>query len=89
VEHFGWQEFQTYSPMDSGVLGFEHHTHTTSAEFLKDAVVRNGLPDERVGACHSAAILGCGQETSQRRGPWQPNLQVKFLSDSEENSLSD
>ena len=28
------------------------------AQFFDDSVVRNGLSDERVGARHSAAILG-------------------------------
>ena len=46
------------------------HTHPASAELLDDAVVRNGLADERLGLGHLARILGCelGQvnDTTQR-----------------------
>src|SRR5215469_186371 len=41
------------------IFSFVNHTHTATAEFFKDAVVGNGLPDEQVRARHVADILGC------------------------------
>jgi hypothetical protein len=42
------------------------YAHTTTAEFLEDAVVRDGLTDERVGAWHVEHMLSGGQQASQR-----------------------
>jgi hypothetical protein len=39
------------------VLGFIDNSHTPATESLKNAVMRDGLPDERVGSRHSAVIL--------------------------------
>jgi hypothetical protein len=36
------------------------NSHASTAKFLDDVVVRDGLPDERVGAGHIAAILRGG-----------------------------
>ncbi len=44
--------------VEMGFLGLEDHTHTATAEFLKDAVVRDRLSDERLGFRHVAVILG-------------------------------
>jgi len=41
------------------VAGLVDHTHPAFAQCLNDAVVREGLSDERVGVRHDAAILGC------------------------------
>jgi hypothetical protein len=38
---------------------FVDHTHTATTEFLKNAVVRDRLSDERLGFRHVALILGC------------------------------
>jgi len=46
------QEFECYETMKARVLSFIDHTHAAAAEFLDDAVVRNGLAD------HWAEILG-------------------------------
>ena len=52
------QELQGNKAVQPGVLGLVDHTHTAAAEFLDDAVVRNGLADERVGGWHVEHILG-------------------------------
>src|SRR4029077_3738076 len=39
------QEFESHEAAKVGVLGFIDHTHTAAAEFLDNAVVRNGLAD--------------------------------------------
>jgi hypothetical protein len=36
--------------MESRVFGSINDTHTATTKFLDDAVVRDGLADERVGA---------------------------------------
>src|SRR5215471_2764494 len=48
------------------VLGLVDHTHPAAAEFFEDAVMRDGLADERLGLWHLARILGCRSEASQR-----------------------
>jgi hypothetical protein len=40
------------------VLGLVNHTHTTTAEFLDNAVMRDSLTNERVSAGHAQSILG-------------------------------
>ena len=40
-----WQEFQGDEAMQPRVLGFVDDAHPTAAQFLDDAVVRDGLPD--------------------------------------------
>jgi len=48
------------------VFGLIHNPHAATAEFFKDAVMRDALSDERVGVRHVAAILGCALRLSQR-----------------------
>ena len=43
------KEFQGNEAMEFGVFGLIHDTHTATAELLDDAVMRDGLADERVG----------------------------------------
>ena len=50
------------------VLRLVHHTHSAATELLKDAVVRNGLADERLGLRHLPSMLGRWTEASQRIG---------------------
>jgi len=38
------QEFQSDEATKVGILGFINHTHTATAEFLDDAVMRDRLP---------------------------------------------
>jgi hypothetical protein len=47
-------------PMSQGIvpasfLRLVHHAHATPAQFLKDVVVRNRNPEERVRSCHGSA----------------------------------
>jgi hypothetical protein len=47
------QEFKCNVPPEGEVLGFIHDAHAATAEFPKDAVVREGLADEGVGSCYA------------------------------------
>src|SRR5215467_14048538 len=47
------QELQSDQSRKLRILGFVDHTHTTTAKLLKDAVVGDGLPDERINTRHS------------------------------------
>jgi hypothetical protein len=40
-----WQKLQRYKSTKFGVLGLVDHTHSTRAELLDNAVMRNDLPD--------------------------------------------
>src|SRR5262249_16315115 len=50
--YFIRQKFQGDEAMQLHILGLVHDTHSTAAELLDDAVMRNGLAD------HSAEMLG-------------------------------
>ena len=52
VKEFWRQEFQTHSAMEPRVFGFVDDTHTTTTELFDDAVMRDGLAEERIGNCH-------------------------------------
>jgi len=39
------QEFESDEAMQLYILGFVHHTHPAPAQFLHDAVMRDGLSD--------------------------------------------
>jgi len=41
-----WQELQGHEAMQPDVLRLVHHAHPAPAEFLDDAVVRDGLADQ-------------------------------------------
>ena len=41
------QELQGDKAMELGVFGLIHHTHTAATELFDDAVMRDGLADER------------------------------------------
>jgi len=53
------EKFQRDETMQARVLGLVHDAHPAPAQLLDDAVVRDRLPDKRVGVRHSAAILCC------------------------------
>jgi hypothetical protein len=55
------QEFQRYETVEANVLGFIDHAHATAAEAFHDAIVREGLVEERIVAGHGLDILGCGK----------------------------
>ena len=56
-------------------LSFLHHTHATATELFKNAVVRDCLTDERIGAGHCDAILGFSSK--QINQPEQKAIQLK------------
>src|SRR5215469_15365896 len=60
------KKFQGNSAAKFRVLGLVHNAHSTAAELLHDAVMRDGLSDEGLGLRHLARILGCRAEASQR-----------------------
>src|SRR5215470_189589 len=60
------QELQRDESAKFRVHGLVNYAHPAATESFEDAVVRNRLPDQRVGVRHSVAILGCGLRLSQR-----------------------
>ena len=63
------QEFQRDETMEADVLGFVHHAHASAAEAFQDAIVRDGLVEQRIVAGHVQDILGCGKrQVNARRG---------------------
>jgi len=52
VRNILWKELQNYQAAEPPVFGFVDYTHAATTEFLDDAVVRDGLADERIGNCH-------------------------------------
>ena len=59
------QELEGHEAAELHILGLVDDTHSTTAELFDDAVVRDGLADERVGGWHAAAHLRLRQ-ASQR-----------------------
>ena len=53
------QEFQRDKTVQAGILGFVHHAHASAAEAFYDAIVGEGLREERIVAGHVQHILGC------------------------------
>ena len=64
--YFIGQEFQGDKTVQLYVLSLVDHAHTTAAELLYDAIVRNSLADQRVGGWHGGAHLRARKESSQR-----------------------
>src|ERR1700756_3106691 len=60
------QELQGHEPAQLHILRFINHAHATSAELLDDAVMRNGLSDQRRRVRHRARILVFCCRPSQR-----------------------
>jgi hypothetical protein len=56
-----WQEFQRDETVQADVLGFVHDAHASAAEAFQDAIVGEGLVEERIVAGHVLDILGCGK----------------------------
>src|SRR5262249_45898318 len=52
VRHVIGQEFEGDKTTKIGVLSFVNDTHSTTAQLLCDAVVRDGLPDKLGGCSH-------------------------------------
>src|SRR5215475_577975 len=53
------KEFQGNEAMQTDVFGLVHHTHTAATELLNNAVMRDGLADERLELRHLTSMLGC------------------------------
>ncbi len=51
LRYFVGQEFQGYEAMELDVLGLVHNTHSTTAQLLDDAIVRDGLADHGIEPC--------------------------------------
>ncbi|MGC1907319.1 MAG: hypothetical protein WA715_26070 [Candidatus Acidiferrum sp.] len=49
-----WQELQRDKAAKPRVFRLVHHTHAAATEFFNDAVVGDGLTEERVGVRHLA-----------------------------------
>ena len=60
VSYIFGQEFERDEAMQPRVLGLVHHAHSAAAQFLDDAVVRDGLAD------HWSEILGQEQGKSMK-----------------------
>src|SRR4029077_14212785 len=54
--HFCGQELERYKTVQARVFGLVHDTHPAAADFLEDAVVRDGLSDHaETRACAQVA----------------------------------
>ena len=51
------QEFQRHKAVQTGILRLVDHTHSPAAQFLHDAVMRNGMTNEFRG-CHWPEMVG-------------------------------
>ena len=60
------KKFEGNKAAQARIFRLVHNAHPTATEFLNDAVMRDGLADERTGFRHLASMLGCGDEASQR-----------------------
>ena len=71
------QEFQGDKAMEAGVFGFVNHAHASAAEFLEDAVVRDGLVDHRRTGVGVALSYGWGSRPSANAGRW--SVPIEFV----------
>ena len=60
ARHFIGQEFQRDEAVQPGVFGFVNDAHASAAEAFHDAVVGDGLANQRGDVGHVTAILVCG-----------------------------
>src|SRR5215467_4777413 len=54
------KELQRNKAAQVSVFGLVNYTHPATTELFEDAVMGDGLADERLGLRHLARILGCG-----------------------------
>src|SRR6266478_6282515 len=66
VKHFWRQELQRHGSMKPRVFRFVNNAHPAAAELLDDAVMRNGLSDQRGEIRHWRLILDFIQTISQQ-----------------------
>ena len=58
---FCWEELASDFPFELFILQV-HLAHAIAPWLFDDVVVRDGLPDHRLGFRHNAVILGCNRE---------------------------
>src|SRR5262249_44573656 len=63
------QELQRAKAAEISGFGLVHHTHPAPAELLQDAVMRNGLSDERLGLRHLASMLALSAPSGRLYDP--------------------
>src|SRR5262245_42670683 len=74
------KEFQGDKAVQARVLGLVNHTHTATTKLLDDAVVRNGLADERLGLRHLTSMLGCsGRQVNEAATRYYCNFAYSAL----------
>ena len=61
ASQFVRQELQRDEAMEPRVLRFVHHAHSAAAKLLDDAVVGEGLADQRIGALRRVVGLVAGE----------------------------
>ena len=71
--------------MEFHILRFIDHAHTTTAELLYDAIMRNGLADQRVGGWHVEHILGRTRNQVNEDRPTAYQLEHSMRSQKSEN----
>jgi hypothetical protein len=62
------QKFKRDKAVQARVLSLVNHAHASAPELLEDAVMGNGLSDERGGICHLPLILGGGGKRVNEAG---------------------
>src|SRR5579862_4530142 len=68
ARHVVRQKLERHKAIPPGVLSLVHHTHSATAEFFHDAVMRNGLSHEGIRAGHERAHLILRERASQTNG---------------------
>jgi hypothetical protein len=63
--NFIGQELEGYEAVEAHVLSLVDHTHATAAQLLHNAVVRDGLVDQRKNPAPCATIVGASVAPSQ------------------------
>ena len=59
--HFVGKKLERDVAAKIDVFSFVHNAHTTAAKSFNDAVMGNGLADQRIGRLHVPDILGCAR----------------------------
>src|SRR5260370_24432066 len=65
------KEFQRNESMKASVLRLVDDAHSPASELLRNAVVGDGLADERGGVRHFPDMLGCGQRQVNEESWWR------------------
>ena len=78
VDHIFGKELEGDEAMEPRVLGFVNHTHSTAAELLDDAVVRNRPAKNGGGINHRQCMLGCDWKQVNLEGRCLLGRRAKF-----------